>query len=63
MEKSLESELERLKEVIRSGKPVCPYCMRVMEPSLYAGYYETFSYWACRCENLPNAEEVCGSYG
>lgn len=40
--------------------PVCPYCKDKMEPKRYEGYYESFDYWECACENIPGAEEWRG---
>ena len=38
-------------------KPVCPYCGREMTESRYQGYYESFDYWDCYCEELPVKED------
>lgn len=43
-------------------KPVCPYCKVEMTPINFEGYYESFSYWACDCETLPDAETGYGNY-
>ena len=42
--------------------PVCPFCKTVMAPCYFTGYYESFAMWACECEELPNAEDIRGSY-
>lgn len=31
--------------------PVCPYCGKEMVVARYRGYYESFSYWECECED------------
>lgn len=46
-------ELESLKKLVESGKPVCPYCRTEMEPVNYWGYYESFSMWDCSCDPFP----------
>lgn len=44
--------------------PVCPYCREKMVESSFQGYYESFHYWQCNCEKLPNGKknENLGQY-
>jgi len=42
--------------------PVCPYCQAAMRPRYYEGYYDSFSFWACDCEVLPDATMSAGAY-
>ena len=42
--------------------PICPFCKTEMEPVNYEGYYDSFSYWACECEEFPNVEKSYGEY-
>ena len=49
-------------QVEAAVKPVCPYCKVEMTPVNFEGYYESFSYWACDCETLPDAEKGYGNY-
>lgn len=58
----LEKELEELKKLLLSKKMICPYCLKELKPWTYKGYYDTFDYWCCGCEKLPNPEIGCGSY-
>lgn len=41
---------------------ICPYCLKELKPWTYKGYYDSFTYWGCECEMLPNAVVHCGSY-
>ena len=42
--------------------PTCPYCKTNMQAMMYVGYYESFSYWGCNCDDLPNPHKWNGSY-
>lgn len=42
-------------------KPVCPVCKAEMRPRKYEGYYDSFDYWECDCESLPNADAWQGA--
>lgn len=44
--------------------PICPYCKIEMNPARYVGYYESFDYWSCNCDKLPDSKksEYIGSY-
>jgi len=44
------------------GIPICPYCKSKMGVYLYISYYDSFHYWGCNCDDLPNAHEVGGAY-
>lgn len=33
-------------------KPVCPYCKKEMVVNKFEGYYDTFTYWDCECDDL-----------
>ena len=59
---SIESELKTLKQTVASGKPVCPMCMAEMKPVNYSGYYESFSFWECKCERFEEAEKQTGAF-
>jgi hypothetical protein len=58
----LETEVLRLRGIVRSTKPVCPHCGHVMEPKEFHGYYDAFSYWWCLCDSLPGASIVKGAF-
>lgn len=30
--------------------PVCPYCCKEMVITVYKGYYDSFTYWECQCD-------------
>jgi len=47
------AELLALRELVASSKPVCPHCKQTMVPASYQGYYESFTYWSCSCNELP----------
>jgi transposase-like protein len=51
--------MEQNKEI---EMPVCPFCKAEMEPQYFHGYYESFSMWACDCEEIPGAHETHGSF-
>lgn len=44
-----------------STKPACPICKAEMRPRKYEGYYDSFDYWECDCESLPDADAWQGS--
>ena len=31
--------------------PVCPYCKEEMVLTSYQGYYDSFCYWGCNCDD------------
>jgi transposase-like protein len=37
--------------------PVCPVCKEAMSVMRYRGYYESFVYWSCECD-----EDELGQY-
>jgi len=55
-------ELTELKNLVQSTKPVCPHCRTEMTPCYFNGYYDTFSYWDCECEKIPDQIETHGGY-
>lgn len=59
---AIENELAKVKTIISSGKPICPICMQSMQQYNYEGYYDSFSYWGCKCENFPDAQTCNGQY-
>jgi hypothetical protein len=40
--------------------PICPYCGTEMYVAEYSGYYESFKYWGCACDDkdLPEPKSV-----
>jgi hypothetical protein len=58
----LHTELLRLQELIKSSKPICPICMRVLEPFNFKGYYDTFSGYECNCTNFVGIKDSHGAY-
>lgn len=42
--------------------PVCPHCRAAMLPRYYEGYYDSFFFWACDCEVIPDATVAAGAY-
>lgn len=55
-------ELLELKAKVKSGKPICPICQAVLEPFNYAGYYDSFSAYACNCDKFDKVEVSRGQY-
>ena len=43
-------------------RPVCPHCKTEMKPRHFEGYYESFPCWECKCEVIPGATVIAGSY-
>jgi hypothetical protein len=35
----------------RYMNPICPFCKNKMQIETFNGYYESFSYWACNCND------------
>ena len=58
----MEKKLAELASIIASGMPICPICKCVMEQQNYVGYYDSFSYWGCDCEEFPNGNKWSGQY-
>ena len=58
----MERELIKLRELVASTKPVCPFCKSEMNPKNYKGYYESFGYWGCDCLEFPGASTFAGAY-
>ena len=58
----MERELQTLKNTIAMSVPVCPHCMTQMKPVNFAGYYDSFSFWECKCEHFENGEKQHGQY-
>lgn len=42
--------------------PVCPTCREAMVRRTFKGYYESFSYWDCGCEDEVTGEIHKGAY-
>lgn len=59
---ALEEEHENLKKLLKHNGPVCPICKKKMIPVNYSGYYDSFSYWECECNNFENGEQRNGAY-
>lgn len=59
---AMEKELEKLTASIATGSPICPICKSVMKPQNYCGYYDSFSYWECDCQEFPDARTWRGAY-
>ena len=57
---AMETKLQELQRLISTNKPVCPFCSCAMVPTTYKGYYETFSYWACDCNELTETKKWHG---
>jgi hypothetical protein len=53
---------EKIAIAIKENKPYCPRCQSVMEATRFVGYYDSFDFWACKCDNLPVEETVHGCY-
>lgn len=49
--KELREEIDRLTKTINSTGPICPRCKVLMKQSKFNGYYESFCYWACDCDD------------
>lgn len=58
----LEKEVVELKLKLQSKKPICPFCLGIMDPINYSGYYDSFSYWDCDCEKFEKGFKSVGSY-
>lgn len=43
-------------------KPICPHCKTEMQARYFQGYYESFSFWQCKCEVIPGSTVAAGSY-
>lgn len=43
-------------------EPVCPLCLTKMVKVNYNGYYESFSYYKCKCKLFTTAIEEKGNY-
>ncbi len=49
--------LDKIKEINQKDSetikemPICPYCHSEMEISSYKGYYDSFPYWQCECDD------------
>ena len=56
-------ELKALRALLGSEAPVCPHCKAQMTPVSYKGYYESFDYWECECQNIPEATKWRGYCG
>ena len=59
---AMQRELASLKALLGNDKPKCPFCLKLMEPREYRGYYDSFHYWECGCDVLPGADQWEGSY-
>ena len=42
---------EPIKKLELTEAPICPLCKQKMVVVEYKGYYESFCYWACNCED------------
>ena len=58
----LIKENAELKDKISSGKPICPICLKVLEPFNYEGYYDGFSGYECGCEKFDKIPVSFGQY-
>ena len=62
---TLEKTVATLEKTISSKGPVCPLCKTQMTGAAYKGYYDSFPYWSCQCddEDIPVEYTWNGSYG
>jgi tRNA(Ile2) C34 agmatinyltransferase TiaS len=58
----LEKRCVELEKLISLNKPVCPFCKKELTPEQYKGYYDSFDYWGCDCDKLPDSKKWHGSY-
>lgn len=49
--KNIKSFYEEQKTSSCKNVPMCPRCLCAMVETKYNGYYESFCYWACRCDD------------
>lgn len=59
---AIEKAMAELTTAVASGMPMCPICKCVMRQRNYKGYYDSFSYWECDCQEFPGAGTWNGAY-